>query len=128
MEFQYINLSHEYKIISPKTAEAMDRLYLNDIYDERGEIDSCFESMTFFEDLYYPLETILFDPINIKCDSLINMYEEVVIENEDLDKVQEVVDCLKGKALESNVQELVLRFIQLLECSESNGTGLGFYY
>ena len=56
------------------------------------------------------------------------MYEEVVIENEDLDKVQEVVDCLKGKALESNVQELVLRFIQLLECSESNGTGLGFYF
>ena len=106
----------------------MDRLYLNDIYDERGEIDSCFESMTFFEDLYYPLETILFDPINIKCDSLINMYEEVVIENEDLDKVQEVVDCLKGKELESNVQELVLRFIQLLECSESNGTGLGFYF
>ena len=128
MEFQYINLQHEYKVIAPKTAEAMERLYLNDIYDESGQIDSCFESMTFFEDSYYPLEMILFDPINIKCDSLINMYEEEVVEYEDLDKVREVVDGLRGKTIDSNIQELVSRFIELLDCATENETGLGFYF
>ena len=128
MEFQYVNLSHEYKIIAPKTPEAMEKLYRYDIYAESGEIDSCFESMTFYEDSYYPLENILFDPINAKCDSLINMYEEEVIEYEHLDKVKEVVDGLDEMVIDSNIQKLIDRIVELLNCAIANETGLGFYF
>jgi len=128
MEFQYVNLSHEYKIIAPKNAEAMEKLYRNDIYDESGKIDSCFESMTFYEDSYYPLEDILFDPINAKCDSLINMYEEEVIEHEHLDKVKEVIDGLDETVIDSNIKNLIEKFVYLLNCAIANETGLGFYF
>lgn len=128
MEFQYTNLDHQYYIIVPKTTDALDRMYQYDIYDENGEIDTCFEYMTFFEDSYYVLEMILFDPINLKCGTLINLYEEEVIEYEDLGKVKDVVESLENKELDVRTKNQVSRFIELLGSAIKFKTGLGFYF
>ncbi len=76
-----------YYILVPKSDDFSERLYRYEIYNDKGVDTDAFLYIEFREEFYYEIEQRLFDFINKQCNLYINMYEEEVIEPEQLSTV-----------------------------------------
>lgn len=122
-----INLSKEYKIIVPLDAAAADQLYEYDIY-QNGEIRNGMVGLVFYEDTFYYMEKRLLDFINVECGLLINMYEEEVLENDQLDKGIQVVELVMNNSDDSVLLDFAQKLLELLRLAKKQGTIVGFYF
>lgn len=123
----YLNLSHSYRILVPKNSDAAERLYVYDIYDN-GEICSDMVCLEFHEDTFYYMESRILDFINVECDLLINMYEEEVLENEQLDSAINIVDILVRNSDDDAVITFGKKLLDLMRLAKECGTVVGFYF
>ena len=122
-----INLSKEYKIIVPLDAAAADQLYEYDIY-QNGEIRNGMVGLVFYEHTFYYMEKRLLDFINVECGLLINMYEEEVLENDQLDKGIQVVELVMNNSDDSVLLDFAQKLLELLRLAKKQGTIVGFYF
>ena len=124
---EYLDLQHEYRILVPQDKYAEELLYRGDIHDSQG-IRTCFYKMIFHEDDFNYLEDRLFDFMNVKFDILINMYEEEILE---ADQVEDAIVLTKKIMSEINEEKftiLATELIKLFEKALENSTIVGFYF
>ena len=122
-----INLSKDYKIIVPLDDIATEQLYECDIY-QNGEIRNNMVGIVFHEDTFYYMEKRLLDFINVECGLLINMYEEEVIENNQLDKAIDTVELVMNNSDDSVLLNFAQTLLSLLKLAKKQGTIVGFYF
>ncbi|MBQ7501188.1 hypothetical protein IJT93_00535 [bacterium] len=128
LDNKYLDLSHFYFILTPLTEEAMNRLYRYEIYDDNGVISDVFLTMDFYEDTFCFIEPRLFDYINASCNLFINMYEEEIIETEDLPKVLELTKDLIANSDEERFIAFAKEFQHLVEVAIEKNTCIGFCF
>ncbi|MBQ7501189.1 hypothetical protein IJT93_00540 [bacterium] len=127
LENKYLDLTHEYYILAPLSEDAMNRVYRYEIYDN-GEISDVFLSMTFYEDTFCYIDHRLFVFINASCNLFINMYEEEIIETEDLPKVLELTKDLIANSDEERFIAFAKEFQHLVEVAIEKNTCIGFCF
>ncbi|MCQ2512991.1 MAG: hypothetical protein MJ092_06380 [Lachnospiraceae bacterium] len=124
---EYLDLSHEYRILVPKDKVSEEILYRGEIYDIQ-DLSNYFHVMEFHEDVYGYLEDRLFDFINIKLDILINMYDEEILEPDQIDEAITVTNEKISESSEERFTDLATEFLNLLIEAKNNNTIVGFYF
>ena len=84
--------------------------------------------MIFHEDTYYEMESMLFDYINVECDIIINMYEEAIVENNQLEKVLLLTNSLLESSKDEKFIKFATEFKSLVELAIKKKTVIGFYF
>ena len=126
---EYLDLTHWYRVLVPKTKEAENKLYDDDYFDESNDcIKDEFDYMEFHEDTFCFLENRLFDFINVELGILINMYEDEIIDNNQLDKVLEVTNRMIINSDDSKFIELASEFQELVKKAKEYDTVVGLYF
>jgi len=124
---EYLDLNHEYRILVPRDKDSEELLYRGEIYSMQDS-SSSFSVMTFHEDVYGYLEDRLFDIINLKLDILINMYEEEIIEPEQVEEAILITQKKLSENSEERFSNLATEFLNLLMEAKRNNTIVGFYF
>ncbi|MCR5629642.1 hypothetical protein [Eubacterium sp.] len=126
---EYLDLSHWYRILVPKTKEAENDLYDNNFFDENNDcIKEEFDYMEFHEDTFCFLESRLFDFINVELDIIINMYEDEIINNDQLSKAYEITKRMILNSDDEKFIKLAEEFQSLIEKAQEYGTVVGLYF
>jgi hypothetical protein len=123
----YLDLDNKYRILVPLNDKATECLYGYDIY-ENGEIRSDIVGIEFHEDTFYYMENRLFDFINVECDLLINMYEEEVLENNQLDKAMNITQIIIDNTDDEALLDFAHKLLRLMNLAKESGTVVGFYF
>ena len=126
-EREFLDLEHKYMILVPLNEDGLEELYQYNIYKD-GKISENMKAMSFYEDTYSYMEDRLFDFINLVCGSLINMYEEEVIENNQLEKVLDITNKLIHNNDDEHFVEFAKEFKSLIELAIEKKTVVGFYF
>lgn len=122
-----INPTHEYRILVPIDKEAAAKLYQGEIYTD-GEISSDMVGLVFKEDTFYYMESKIFDFINVECNTLINMYEEEILDADKLDKAGAVVELIIRNSDDTQVLAFTGILLDLIRSAKKYGTIVGFYF
>lgn len=77
---ELLDSEKDYLITVPINEEGVEELYTNNIFKD-AYISKNMQYMVFHEDMYNYMESRLFDIINVEMGTLINMYEEEIIDN-----------------------------------------------
>lgn len=117
----------DYLIIVPTNNEGVDELYRNDIFKD-NYISKNMQYMIFHEDVYNYMENRLFDIINMKMDTLINMYEEEIIENEKLNQLLSVIDMLIRNSDDQKALSFMGNFRNLVQIAIDHKSVVGFCF
>ena len=130
---KYLDIKKEYYILVPLNKKALEDLYRYKIYKKHCQEDECiikdtFKAMIFHEDTYYEMESMLFDYINVECDIIINMYEEAIVENNQLEKVLLLTNSLLESSKDENFIKFATEFKSLVELAIKKKTVIGFYF
>ena len=126
-EREFLDLEHKYMILVPLNEDGLEELYQYNIYKD-GKISENMKAMSFYEDTYSYMEDRLFDFINLVCGSLINMYEEEVIENNQLEKVLDITNKLIHNNDDEHFVEFAKEFKSMIELAIEKKTVVGFYF
>ena len=126
-EKEILDPEKEYYILVPKNQLAMEKMYQYDIYDENGISDN-FYCMIFHEDTFNYMEKRLFDFINVRCNLLINMYEEEIAEKEQLQCVLAVTDMLISNSEDERFLKFASDFREMVTLAIESNTNMGFYF
>lgn len=118
---------HKYRILVSINEKATDLLYRGEIYID-GEISPDLICLSFGEDTFYYMETRLFDFINVECGTLINMYEEEILDADELDKAIAIVEVLIRNSDDQQFKQFSGILLQLLQDAKEYGTIVGFYF
>ena len=122
-----IDPAHEYRILVPVNDEATELLYKGEIYIN-GEISNDMIGLIFYEDTFYYMESKLFDFINVECDTLINMYEEEILDADQLDKAINIIEVIISNTDDKTLLQFAQMLLELLNLAKRNRTIVGFCF
>ena len=124
---QYLDMEKDYLIIAPLNDEGQNELYENSIYKD-DYLSKNLKYMSFHEDTYIYMEEKLFDFINVELDLLINMYEEVIVENDQLPQLKDLTQCLIRNSDDDRFIRFASDFLDLVQTAIDQGTIVGFCF
>lgn len=122
-----IDPTHEYRILVPVNDEAAELLYQGEIYIN-GEISNDMTGLIFFEDTFYYMESKLFDFINVECGTLINMYEEEILDTDQLDKAINIIEVIISNNDDKTLLQFAQMLLELLNSAKKYRTIVGFCF
>lgn len=119
-----------YYILVPKSDDFSERLYRYEIYNDKGVDTDAFLYIEFREEFYYEIEQRLFDFINKQCNLYINMYEEEVIEPEQLSTVLGLTknSMANLSSEDDKYLDFYKEFIALLNYAIEHQVPVGLYF
>ena len=84
--------------------------------------------LIFYEDTFYYMESKLFDFINVECDTLINMYEEEILDTDQLDKAINIIEVIISNNDDKTLLQFAQMLLELLNLAKRNRTIVGFCF
>lgn len=120
--------THIYYIIVPINEEGREQLYQYNFRTSSGEVNSNFKAMVFNEETFLYAENRLLDIINIKCNKLINMYEEEVIEPNQLPTVKSIIENVLSVNEDEKLTQFAKELLELVIFALDNNKEIGFYF
>lgn len=125
---EYVDESHKYYILVPLNENGEEQLYNYDFYDDKGGVNSNFKFMMFNEETFLYMEKRLLDFINVECDVLINMYEEEILEHEQLPKARQTIEKVLRNTDDKRLIEFACELEDLIDFAVENKKEVGFYF
>ena len=74
------------------------------------------------------MESKLFDFINVECDTLINMYEEEILDTDQLDKAINIIEVIISNTDDKTLLQFAQMLLELLNLAKRNRTIVGFCF
>ena len=127
MNVDILDPEKDYLIIVPLNQIGEDELYRNEIFKD-AYISNNLQYMVFHEDQYNYMEPRLFDIINIELGTMINMYEEEIVENDQLEALIDIVDLLISNSDDERFLQFANDFKSLLNVAKKHHTIVGFCF
>lgn len=125
---EYVDPNHKYYILAPLNEEGIEQLNQYNFYDKNGGINNNFIAMEFDEETFLFMESRLFDFLNVKMDLLINMYEEEIIENDQLPIARGIIIELQQNSDNTRFMEFSNELLRLIDVAIDKKTKVGFYF
>lgn len=127
VEDECIDPTHEYRILVPINEKAAELLYRGEIYED-GEVSGDMLGLSFGEDTFYYMESRLFDFINVECGTLINMYEEEILDTDQVDQAIAIVNILVKNSDDLQFKQFAEKLLKLMNIAKEHETIVGFYF
>ena len=127
MSVKALNPEKDYLILVPVNQEGEDELYRGEIHNDEY-IGHNFRYMLFHEEQYVYMESALFDIINVELGTLINMYEEEIVESERTGQLLDIIDMLIRNSDDDRFLKFAEEFRSLVQLAIEHHTSVGFYF